>query len=65
LASEVDKFRTTAGDATLRLAALWQDQPGGADRALKLLDSTPLQAYSKDALAEVEALRAKLGTGNQ
>lgn len=60
LASEQIKFRTTAGDATLRLALLVKDQPGGTEQALNILDSTPKDAFSESATAELAAFRDSL-----
>ena len=61
LASEVEKFRTTAGITSIRLAELWQEEPKGAARALDLLEATPDDAFSEGPRRKLHEFRKKLG----
>lgn len=60
LASEVEKFRMTAGDATLRLVELWQAQTGGTAQILDLLETTPADVFTEEAGNKVQVLREML-----
>ena len=53
-------FRTTAGDATLKMVTLLRSQTNGVKRALQLLESTPADCFSDEAATQAAQLQAQL-----